>query len=49
MNWGTKYGDDNAANYYVLGGLQYKYHTNSFSPFFRVFAGAVTSGCAHLH
>ena len=41
MNWGTKYGDDNAANYYVLGGLQYKYHTNSFSPFFRVFAGAV--------
>jgi outer membrane protein OmpA-like peptidoglycan-associated protein len=41
MNWGTKYGDDNAANYYVLGGLQYKYHTNSFSPFFRVFAGGV--------
>ncbi|MFZ0796010.1 MAG: OmpA family protein [Candidatus Korobacteraceae bacterium] len=26
--------------YYVLGGLQYKYHTDSFSPFFRVFAGA---------
>jgi outer membrane protein OmpA-like peptidoglycan-associated protein len=41
MNWGTKYGDESAANYYVLGGLQYKYHTNSFSPFFRVFAGAV--------
>jgi len=27
--------------YYILGGLQYKYHTDSFSPFFRVFAGAV--------
>jgi outer membrane protein OmpA-like peptidoglycan-associated protein len=27
--------------YYVLGGLQYKYHTDSFSPFVRVFAGAV--------
>jgi outer membrane protein OmpA-like peptidoglycan-associated protein len=26
--------------YYVLGGLQYKYHTDSFSPFVRVFAGA---------
>ena len=41
LNWGTKYGDDNAATYYALTGLQYKYHTNSFSPFFRVFAGAV--------
>jgi OmpA family len=27
--------------YYVLGGLQYKYHTDSFSPFVRAFAGAV--------
>ena len=27
--------------YYVLGGLQYKYHTDTFSPFFRVFAGAI--------
>jgi len=27
--------------YYMLGGLQYKYHTDTFSPFFRVFAGAV--------
>jgi len=27
--------------YYMLGGLQYKYHTDSFSPFFRVFVGAV--------
>jgi len=27
--------------YYVLGGLQYKYHTDTFSPFFRVFLGAV--------
>jgi len=26
--------------YYFLGGLQYKYHTDSFSPFFHVFAGA---------
>ncbi len=41
MNWGTMYGDDNAATYFVLGGLQYKYHTNSFSPFVRVFAGTV--------
>jgi outer membrane protein OmpA-like peptidoglycan-associated protein len=41
LNWGTKYGDDNAATYYALTGLQYKYHTNSFSPFVRVFAGAV--------
>jgi outer membrane protein OmpA-like peptidoglycan-associated protein len=27
--------------YYMLGGLQYKYHTDSFSPFVRVFVGAV--------
>jgi outer membrane protein OmpA-like peptidoglycan-associated protein len=27
--------------YYMLGGLQYKYHTDTFSPFFHVFAGAV--------
>jgi len=27
--------------YYVLGGLQYKYHTDTFSPFFRVFVGTV--------
>jgi outer membrane protein OmpA-like peptidoglycan-associated protein len=26
---------------YVLGGLQYKYHTDQFSPFVRFFAGAV--------
>ena len=41
MNWGTKYSDDDAGTYYALTGLQYKYHTNSFSPFVRVFAGAV--------
>ncbi|HUI85424.1 MAG TPA: OmpA family protein [Candidatus Binatia bacterium] len=37
QHWGIE--DENV--YYVLGGLQYKYHTDSFSPFFRVFAGAV--------
>jgi len=35
------FGTDDQNIYYVLGGLQYKYHTDSFSPFFRVFAGAV--------
>ena len=34
------FGVANQSIYYVLGGLQYKYHTDSFSPFFRVFAGA---------
>ncbi|MGC2112538.1 MAG: OmpA family protein [Candidatus Korobacteraceae bacterium] len=42
MHWGSDYGGPgNAADYYVLGGLQYKYHTDTFSPFFRVFAGAL--------
>jgi len=42
MHWGQNYGGPgNAANYYVLGGLQYKYHTDNFSPFFRVYAGAI--------
>ncbi|MFY9645240.1 MAG: OmpA family protein, partial [Terriglobales bacterium] len=42
MHWGGNYGGPgDASNYYVLGGLQYKYHTDSFSPFFRVFAGAL--------
>jgi len=36
QHWGV----DDQSIYYVLGGLQYKYHTDSFSPFFRVFAGA---------
>ena len=41
-HWGTNYGGPgNAANYYVLGGLQYKYHTDTFSPFVRLMAGAV--------
>ncbi len=35
------FGTKNQDIYYVLGGLQYKYHTDSFSPFVRVFAGAV--------
>jgi len=42
MHWGQNYGGPgNASNYYVLGGLQYKFHTDSFSPFFRLYAGAV--------
>ena len=42
MHWGQNYGGPgNASDYYVLGGLQYKYHTDSFSPFVRVFAGAI--------
>ncbi len=42
MHWGQNYGGPgNAANYYVLGGLQYKYHTDTFSPFVRVFAGTI--------
>jgi len=42
MHWGSNYGGPgSAADYYMLGGLQYKYHTDSFSPFFRVFAGAL--------
>ena len=35
------FGVEDEGIYYVLGGLQYKYHTDFFSPFFRVFAGAV--------
>jgi len=35
------FGVEDQSIYYVLGGLQYKYHTDSFSPFFRVFAGGV--------
>ncbi len=42
MHWGQNYGGPgNASDYYVLGGLQYKYHSDSFSPFVRVFAGAI--------
>ena len=42
MHWGGSYGGPgDASNYYVLGGLQYKYHTDTFSPFFRVYAGAL--------
>ena len=42
QHWGQNYGGPgNAGDYYVLGGLQYKYHTDSFSPFFRVFAGGL--------
>jgi len=37
QHWGV----EDQSIYYVLGGLQYKYHTDTFSPFFRVFAGAV--------
>src|SRR5208283_978492 len=33
----------NTKVFYILGGLQYKYHTDTFSPFARVFVGA-----AHL-
>ena len=34
---------------YALGGLQYKYHTNSFSPFLRAFLGAanISPDCCH--
>jgi hypothetical protein len=34
---------------YVLGGLQYKYHTNSLSPFFRGFVGVanISPDCCH--
>ena len=42
LHWGSNYGGPgNAADYYVLGGLQYKYHTDTFSPFFRVYAGTI--------
>ena len=42
MHWGSNYGGPGSAgDYYVLGGLQYKYHTDTFSPFVRVFAGAL--------
>jgi outer membrane protein OmpA-like peptidoglycan-associated protein len=34
------FGVSNEGISYYLGGLQYKYHTDSFSPFFHVFAGA---------
>jgi OmpA family len=32
------FGDDTSVGY-ILGGLQYKYHTETFAPFLRVFAG----------
>lgn len=34
---------------YALGGIQYKYHTNSLSPFFRGFVGAanISPDCCH--
>jgi len=42
MHWGSNYGGPgNAGDYYMLGGLQYKYHSDLFEPFFRVFAGAL--------
>ncbi len=42
MHWGSNYGGPGSAgDYYVLGGLQYKYHTDVFSPFVRIFAGAL--------
>jgi outer membrane protein OmpA-like peptidoglycan-associated protein len=42
-HWGSSYfnGLGHATDYYGLGGLQYKYHTDTFSPFFRVYAGAI--------
>ena len=44
-HWGSSYNVDgfigHATDYYGLGGLQYKYHSDSFSPFFRVYAGAL--------
>jgi outer membrane protein OmpA-like peptidoglycan-associated protein len=43
-HWGSNYysyGLGHATDYYGLGGLQYKYHTDSFSPFVRVYAGAI--------
>jgi len=39
-HFGVKYSEVG----YALGGLQYKYHTDSFSPFFRVFIGAARQG-----
>ena len=39
-HFGVKYSEVG----YALGGLQYKYHTDSFSPFFRVFLGAAKQG-----
>ncbi len=39
-HFGVKYSEVG----YALGGLQYKYHTDSFSPFFRVFVGAAKQG-----
>ena len=42
MHWGSNYGGPGSAgDYYALGGLQYKYHTDVFSPFVRIFAGAL--------
>ena len=42
MHWGSNYGGPgSASDYYMLGGLQYKFHSDSFSPFFRVYAGAL--------
>ena len=43
QHWGSSYfnGLGHATDYYGLGGLQYKYHTDSFSPFVHVFAGAI--------
>ncbi len=35
------FGVSNENIQYVLGGLQYKYHTDSFSPFVHVFAGGI--------
>ncbi|HTV64033.1 MAG TPA: OmpA family protein [Bryocella sp.] len=42
-HWGSSYfnGLGHATDYYGLAGLQYKYHTDTFSPFFRVYAGAI--------
>ncbi len=35
--------------YYVLGGLQYKYHTDTFSPFVRFFVGAARQTAPTYH
>jgi len=42
IHWGINLGGPgNGSDDYVLGGLQYKYHSDSFSPFVRVFGGAL--------
>jgi outer membrane protein OmpA-like peptidoglycan-associated protein len=43
------FGTNEGHNYYILGGLQYKYHTDSFSPFVRAFAGALRQTAPFEH